>query len=104
MAFGYSAPREIKLLSQPLQTIAEDGIFDGYASLFGIADLGKDVVVPVRFAPPLPRVEPAIFACSGSMIRRNRLAAGSPSRRTGAVCGFAASSTSRSSGRAISMR
>ncbi|MDF2813414.1 MAG: peptidase [Microvirga sp.] len=49
MPIGASVPREIKLLSQPLQTVELNGVFEGYASLFGIADLGKDVVVPGAF-------------------------------------------------------
>ncbi|MGO4704529.1 HK97 family phage prohead protease [Microvirga sp. 2MCAF38] len=32
-----------------------DGVFEGYASLFGIADLGKDVVMPGAFADSLKR-------------------------------------------------
>ena len=47
--------REVKLLSEPLQTVAADGVFEGYASLFGVADLGKDVVMPGAFADSLRR-------------------------------------------------
>jgi hypothetical protein len=53
MAFGALLPREMKLLSQPLKTIEQNGVFEGYASLFGIADLGKDVVMPGAFKDSL---------------------------------------------------
>jgi len=45
--------REVKLLPQALDAVDADGIFEGYASLFGIADLGKDVVMPGAFADSL---------------------------------------------------
>lgn len=45
--------REVKLLAQPLGTVDLDGVFEGYASLFGVADLGKDVVMPGAFAASL---------------------------------------------------
>ena len=50
MGIAALVPRETKLLTEPLTTIEQSGIFEGYASLFGIADLGKDVVVPGAFA------------------------------------------------------
>jgi HK97 family phage prohead protease len=46
---------EVKLLAEPIAAVAEDGVFEGYASLFGIADLGKDTVVPGAFAASLAR-------------------------------------------------
>jgi uncharacterized protein len=46
-------PLELKLLSEPLAAIDPDGTFEGYASLFGVADLGKDVVVQGAFADSL---------------------------------------------------
>ena len=45
--------REQKLLAAPLAGVAEDGTFEGYASLFGVADLGKDVVAPGAFTASL---------------------------------------------------
>lgn len=45
--------QEMKFLAEPLHTIDADGVFDGYASLFGVADLGKDVVMPGAFAESL---------------------------------------------------
>jgi HK97 family phage prohead protease len=45
--------REVKLLPQALDAVEADGVFEGYASLFGIADLGKDVVMPGAFADSL---------------------------------------------------
>jgi HK97 family phage prohead protease len=47
--------REIKLLAEPIAAVAESGVFEGYASLFGLADLGKDTVVPGAFAASLAR-------------------------------------------------
>ncbi len=47
--------RETKLLPQPLAAVDEGGTFEGYASLFGIADLGKDVTMPGAFAECLKR-------------------------------------------------
>src|SRR5690606_13575859 len=38
--------REVKLLAEPLAAVDEDGVFEGYASLFNVPDLGKDVVMP----------------------------------------------------------
>jgi HK97 family phage prohead protease len=46
---------ETKLLAEPIAAIAEDGVFEGYASLFGITDLGKDTVVPGAFTASLAR-------------------------------------------------
>lgn len=48
-------PREAKFLAQPLARIEPDGAFEGYASLFRIADLGKDVVEPGAFRDSLAR-------------------------------------------------
>ena len=45
--------REVKLLSGPLAGLDAQGVFEGYASLFGVADLGKDVVMPGAFADSL---------------------------------------------------
>lgn len=47
-------PREVKLLAEPPGAEA-DGTFSGYASLFGRADLGGDVVAPGAFAESLRR-------------------------------------------------
>ena len=46
---------EVKLLAEPLTAIDPEGRFEGYASLFGVADLGKDVVTPGAFAQSLTR-------------------------------------------------
>jgi uncharacterized protein len=51
--------REVKLLAEPLNKVDVDGIFEGYASLFGVADLGKDVVMPGAFADSLKKRGPA---------------------------------------------
>lgn len=47
--------REIKLLPQAPDTVDEAGIFEGYASLFGVPDLAKDVVIPGAFQDSLAR-------------------------------------------------
>lgn len=54
-----SLAREIKLLDRPLTRIDTDGSFEGYASLFRIADLGKDIVEPGAFRDSLARRGPA---------------------------------------------
>ena len=46
---------EVKLLAEPVAAVAADGTFAGYASLFGVTDLGKDVVVAGAFAASLAR-------------------------------------------------
>ncbi len=45
--------QELKFLGQSLNAVDTDGVFEGYASLFGVADLGKDVVMPGAFAESL---------------------------------------------------
>lgn len=50
--------RESKFLALPPARIRPDGLFEGYASLFGIADLGKDVVEPGAFRESLARRGP----------------------------------------------
>ncbi len=51
--------REVKLLAEPVAAVSEGGVFEGYASLFGVADLGKDLVVPGAFAASLARRGPS---------------------------------------------
>ena len=52
---GRSLPRvaETKFLAEAPAHVAEDGTFEGYASLFGVADLGRDIVMPGAFAASL---------------------------------------------------
>lgn len=47
--------RELKLVAEPVRAVATDGVFEGYASLFGIPDLGRDVVIPGAFAESLKK-------------------------------------------------
>src|SRR3712207_1799584 len=47
--------QETEFLAEPPAEVAADGTFEGYASLFGVPDLGKDVVVPGAFAASLAR-------------------------------------------------
>ncbi len=47
--------RETKLLPVAPAIVGEAGAFEGYASLFGVADLAKDVVVAGAFAASLAR-------------------------------------------------
>jgi hypothetical protein len=49
------AKREVKLLAEPVKNIDATGVFEGYASLFGVPDVGKDVVMPGAFASSLAR-------------------------------------------------
>ena len=53
MKAGPSIVRERKFLPEPLNAVDTDGVFEGYASLFGEADLGKDVVMPGAFGDSL---------------------------------------------------
>jgi HK97 family phage prohead protease len=48
-------PRETKLLPEPPGRLDRAGLFEGYASLFGVPDLGRDVVEPGAFAASLAR-------------------------------------------------
>ncbi len=41
--------REVKLLPLDIKSIALDGVFEGYASLFNKEDLGHDIVMPGAF-------------------------------------------------------
>jgi HK97 family phage prohead protease len=47
--------QEMKFLAEPLNAVDVDGVFEGYASLFGVADLGKDIVMPGAFAETLKK-------------------------------------------------
>jgi HK97 family phage prohead protease len=50
-----ASAQELKALSRPLTRVEADGVFEGYASLFRVADLGKDVVEPGAFRDSLAR-------------------------------------------------
>ncbi len=52
---GFVTQQEMKLLAVPLNVVDVDGVFEGYASLFGVADLGKDVVMPGAFRDSLKK-------------------------------------------------
>ena len=60
-AASFTSPfaREAKFLALPPARIRPDGLFEGYASLFGIADLGKDIVERGAFRDSLTRRGPA---------------------------------------------
>ena len=45
MMAGASLVHERKFLAEPVSGVDADGVFEGYASLFGEADLGKDMVM-----------------------------------------------------------
>jgi uncharacterized protein len=45
--------REVKLLAEPVVKVENEGVFEGYASLFGVPDLGKDIVLPGAFKETL---------------------------------------------------
>jgi hypothetical protein len=60
MSFGTSPfAREAKFLGEPPTRVRLDGLFEGYASLFRIADLGKDVIEPGAFRESLVRRGPS---------------------------------------------
>lgn len=58
-AAGVLSTREVKLLAEAPAAVDEMGVFEGYASLFGIADLGKDVVMPGAFGDSLQKRGPS---------------------------------------------
>ena len=47
--------REVKRAPLALATVDASGVFEGYASLFGVVDLGRDVVMPGAFRETLAR-------------------------------------------------
>ena len=47
--------REVKFAPADLTEVDADGTFTGYASLFGVADLGRDIVMPGAFRDSLRR-------------------------------------------------
>ncbi len=47
--------RETKRAPLALANVDASGVFEGYASLFGVVDLGRDVVMPGAFAETLVR-------------------------------------------------
>lgn len=51
--------RETKFLALPPARVQPGGLFEGYASLFSVADLGKDIVEPGAFRESLTRRGPA---------------------------------------------
>ena len=51
--------RETKFLADPPLALAGEGLFAGYASLFDVPDLGRDVVARGAFAESLARRGPA---------------------------------------------
>jgi uncharacterized protein len=53
-----SADHEVKFAGAPLAKVSADGAFEGYASLFGVVDLGRDRVVPGAFRECLARKPP----------------------------------------------
>ena len=73
-AHAAAVPREIKLLSEPLTANDETGVFEGYASLFGIPDLGKGRGCSGSFLARLLRKRGTspTSGCSGSMTRAIR--------------------------------
>ncbi len=50
---------EVKFAGAPLAKVSADGAFEGYASLFGVVDLGRDRVVPGAFKECLSRKPPS---------------------------------------------
>jgi len=50
---------EVKFTGAPLAKVSADGAFEGYASLFGVIDLGRDRVVQGAFRDCLARKPPS---------------------------------------------
>ncbi len=50
--------REVKFAGAPLSHVDVDGMFEGYASLFGVVDLGKDMVEAGAFLDSVKRRGP----------------------------------------------
>ena len=85
--FAACGPLESKLLPLQPSRIGRDGVFEGYASLFRIPDLGKDVVEPGAFRDSLLRRGPAGIKLLwqhdpaepiGRNVRHERLTRGEP--------------------------
>ncbi len=69
-------PAESKFQALPVTPVGTDGVFEGYASLFGVADLSKDIVEAGAFAASLARRGLRACACCGSTTPRNPSASG----------------------------
>ncbi len=54
-AFSAFARRETKFAAASLDRVREDGVFTGYASLFGEVDLGNDMIASGAFSRSLDR-------------------------------------------------
>lgn len=50
-----SLAREVKFAQMQIKTLSKEGYFEGYASLFGKIDLGKDIILPGAFQQSLRR-------------------------------------------------
>ncbi len=55
---GKKAVKETKFAGAALSTVGVDGMFEGYASLFGVSDLGGDVVIAGAFKESLAKRGP----------------------------------------------
>lgn len=58
-ALRQQALRETKFSRLDFKRLSADGTFEGYASLFGKLDMGRDIVMPGAFAESLARRGPA---------------------------------------------
>ena len=54
-----ATPHEAKFTALDMKSVADDGAFEGYASLFGREDLGRDIVLPGAFRDTLTTRGPA---------------------------------------------
>ncbi len=50
--------REMKAIACNLKSVEPDGSFSGYASRFGVVDLGRDLVLPGAFTESIARRSP----------------------------------------------
>ncbi len=96
--------REVKFAGAPLAKVSADGIFEGYASLFGVVDLGRDRVAPGAFRDSLARKGIRAIKLLWQHDPAIRSASGRRSGRTSGVCACAGGSTSPSPRRERCMR
>lgn len=51
-------PNEVHFTALDLKSVGDDGVFEGYASLFNAEDLGRDIIAPGAFRESLARKGP----------------------------------------------
>ncbi len=90
--------REVKFAGAPLAAVSGDGLFEGYASLFGVVDLGRDRWRTAPSATAWRARGRGPSSCCGSMIPLIRSASGRISSRMPGAEGARASRSLRRQG------